>query len=368
MQARISRRELVRRAVVATVLLAGVRAWRSAAAAADQPEQEPRRSRAYVVSGTGNFVAAIDTDTNAVVGTIPVRYLPTDVAVTPDGARVYVTTTFRDPPDPPDTIEGLVSNDVSAIDTASGTVVARVPVGRQPRGLAADPSGQVVYVATYGDGGSVAVVDRHRDAVVARIRVQPQPARLALAPDGARLYVSHASPDGTLTVVDTARLDVVDWWPLRVRCHDLAVAPDGGRVYLTDDIDEQLWAIDTGDDAPVPIRIGGRLIFPRGVAIAPDGSRAYVASGTTVTTTRRNIHRGGFVSAIDLATNESVARILVGAGPFGLAITADGTRLYVTNTGDGTVSVVDTSTDAVTHTLAIGDGGRTSPLGIAIAP
>jgi YVTN family beta-propeller protein len=47
-----------------------------------------------------------------------------------------------------------------------------------------------------------------------------------------------------------------------------------------------------------------------------------------------------------------------------LAVTPDGTRAYVTNSGDDTVSVIDLATGTVVSTLAVGDG----PAGIAITP
>ena len=52
------------------------------------------------------------------VGTIPVGSLPWGVAVTPDGSKVYVAN-FND-------------NTVSAIATATNTVVSTIPVGLIP--------------------------------------------------------------------------------------------------------------------------------------------------------------------------------------------------------------------------------------------
>src|SRR5437870_2398375 len=55
------------------------------------------------------------------------------------------------------------------------------------------------------------------------------------------------------------------------------------------------------------------------------------------------------VSVIDTATNTVIATIPVGLNPFGVAITPDGTRAYVVNHGadfegsHGTVSVIDTA-------------------------
>jgi DNA-binding beta-propeller fold protein YncE len=49
---------------------------------------------------------------------------------------------------------------------------------------------------------------------------------------------------------------------------------------------------------------------------------------------------------IDTTTNPNtvVATVGVGVFPVGVAISPDGTRAYVTNAGDFTVSVIDTTT------------------------
>jgi YVTN family beta-propeller protein len=50
--------------------------------------------------------------------------------------------------------------------------------------------------------------------------------------------------------------------------------------------------------------------FPRGVAISPDGSRAYVGN-----------QGSNSVSVIDTASNTVIATVAVGVGPVGVAIT-----------------------------------------------
>src|SRR5204862_4011269 len=71
-----------------------------------------------------------------------------------------------------------------------------------------------------------------------------------------------------------------------------------------------------------------------------------------------------FVSVIDTATNTVVATIPVGVAPNGIAITPDGTRAYVTDDGSDTVSVIDTTTNTVIGTIPVGVG----PVAVAITP
>jgi outer membrane autotransporter protein len=70
------------------------------------------------------------------------------------------------------------------------------------------------------------------------------------------------------------------------------------------------------------------------------------------------------VSVINTATNTVVATFGVGSQPFGVAVSPDGTRAYVTNSASNTVSVVDTATNTVVTTFAAGN----SPFGVSFSP
>ena len=73
---------------------------------------------AYITNFSDNTVSVLDTASNAVLATVPVGSGPYGVAVTPDGARVYVA--------------NRNSGNVSVIATASNTVLATVGVGAAP--------------------------------------------------------------------------------------------------------------------------------------------------------------------------------------------------------------------------------------------
>jgi YVTN family beta-propeller protein len=64
------------------------------------------------------------------------------------------------------------------------------------------------------------------------------------------------------------------------------------------------------------------------------------------------------------ADGSLVTTIIVGTQPYGIAAKPDGTLVYVANSGSNDVSVIDTSTNTVVHTVAVGS----SPKGIAITP
>ena len=73
----------------------------------------------------------------------------------------------------------------------------------------------------------------------------------------------------------------------------------------------------------------------------------------------------GTVSVIDTATNLITATIAVGADPYAATITPNGSFAYVANnTASGSVSVINTATNIVTATVAVGADPRI----VAITP
>ena len=74
------------------------------------------------------------------------------------------------------------------------------------------------------------------------------------------------------------------------------------------------------------------------------------------------------VSVINTATNAVVATVVVGTNPFGVAVTPDGTRAYVANTSSSSnsVSVINTATNTVVATVAVGN--NPTALGNFIGP
>ncbi len=94
------------------------------------------------------------------------------------------------------------------------------------------------------------------------------------------------------------------------------------------------------------IRVGD---YPFGAAINPAGSRVYVGI--------MKYDGPGTVSVVDTATNSVVTTVPVGHSPQQMAVTSNGTRLYVVTsngtTGEGEVSVIDTANNTVVKKIAV---------------
>ena len=84
---------------------------------------------------------------------------------------------------------------------------------------------------------------------------------------------------------------------------------------------------------------------PKGIAVSADGKRVYVATG-----------RGNSVAVIDGESLNFMELIPVGQRPWGIALSADGRKLYTANGLSNDISVIDTFTNKVITTIKAGDG------------
>jgi YVTN family beta-propeller protein len=293
---------------------------------------------AYVMTDTG--VSVIDTTSNLITATIPT--IGEALAVTPDGKRLYVSG----------------AGGVAVINTATNAVVVTIPAVGDA--VAITPDGAYAYVA---DNQSVAVIDTASNTVAATVALPPgsgTPDGIAIAPDGIHAYVtSYAGPYIYLTALDMANSSIVATVALFSfgPANGVAVTPDGKLVYLASTEADQVWAIDTSTFSVVPGAFSGRN--PLGVAIAPEGARAYVPYlGFDPST----------VAVIDTSTNTEVASVSLPLGPNaasgGIAITPDGKSAYITT--DGSVLVMDTVTNMVVAAIPFPSGTR--PFRVAIIP
>jgi YVTN family beta-propeller protein len=312
----------------------------------------------FVPTHKSNSVAVFNTLTNTVDSVIPVQVQPYGVAIQPQSASgsgaasigpfVYVTNSGW----------FLASNSVSVIDAAqinnlAGTspVVATIPVGQFPIGVAFTPNGAFAYVANQ-NSNSVSVINTTTRTAVATVSVGVNPWGVAITPNGAFAYVTNQASN-SVSVINTATNSAVGSVSVGPNPTGVAITPDGAFAYVTNYLSNNISVINTATNAVVNT-ITVRT-YPIAVAITPNGAFAYVVN---------NGLGSNSVSVINTATGTVVANIGVGSDPRGVAIDPySGTSAYVTNRISNTVSVIDTATNTVVATVP---GVSVFPEGIAI--
>ncbi len=286
-------------------------------------------SFAYIANHIDNSVSVIDTDSNTVVATPAVGRNPFGVAVNPSGTRVYVT--------------NLTDGTVSVLDTSNNTVIATITVGGNPYGITITPDGNHAYVANWLSN-TVSVISTNTNTVTATIPVGDGPFGIDVNPAGSRVYVTNNAID-TLSVIDTSTNTVIAV-PAPVPTGDVpwmvAITPSGNHAYVAHYNVSDVLAIDTNTNSVVStIPLGGYIIS--GLAVNPSGSLVYAANFNNST-----------VQLINTSSNTVADSIPVGSSPYGLAITPSGSHVYVANHDSNTVSVIDTTTNTVTATITVG--------------
>lgn len=147
----------------------------------------PAGTRVYVTKQRDNTdISVINTATNTLMAPIIVEPSTHDVALTPDGKKIYVTN-FR-------------GNITSIIDAATNKVTANISVGDSPCGIAVTQDGKKVYVLNY-DSNTVSVINTATDNVIATVPVGNSPNLVAVTSDGNKVYVAN---NNTVSVIDTA--------------------------------------------------------------------------------------------------------------------------------------------------------------------
>lgn len=251
----------------------------------------PDGARVYIPNFFSANVSVVSTATNTVIATVALAggSTPSGVAITPDGARVYVVSGNMN------VVNGNTLNAVSVISTATNAVIATVAVGSgsDPIGMAITPDGARVYVANVSSSvGTVSVISTATNTVIATVVVGVTPFGVAVTPDGTRVYVSDFN-NASVSVISTATNIVTATIGVGALPAGVAITPDGARVYVTNSGNADVSVISTATNtvtATVPVGIGprglGLFIIPPACVWAPAGMVAWWSldekSGTTV--------------------------------------------------------------------------------------
>jgi YVTN family beta-propeller protein len=328
------------------------------------PPEAAETPQVFVGNGGLKTVHAVNTSTNAgtsiVTGAIGIE--PNDMAVTPDGTKALVA-------------EGA-SNQVQIITVTTDKVAKTVAIPEvggiksRPDAIAIVPNGLTAYVV---DGANKLVypLTIASGALGTGIAVgaQGDPGAIVVTPNGEKVYVANYAAHN-VSVITTASNTVTATVTIGAaetgKPIALAVTPSSADVYVADQGNAQVDDIATASNTVAHTIAVGSMIDanilgggdPNILAVTPEGSKLYVASYTAGTVTDIATSTGTVTKTITLPGTTP--------NPNALALTPNGCQLYAHDHANNQVDAITVSSDEVAASPAVGTTG--DPTGMSVTP
>ena len=297
-----------------------------AARAADNPAEN---LRLYVGNSGGDDVSVVDMASLKVVGDIKLADRIHGVCVEQDGKRLFVT------------VES--DHTLRIISTVSQTTIGTVKLDGRPNQCAATPDGKFVAVPIR-DGDKVDVVDVAKQEIVKSLPIK-EPHNAVNAGSNRYIFVSSMGSN-EVNVIDLEKMEYSAVLPAGGRPRPYAVSADGRMMFVAVselhgfvvvDIPEKkvLERVEMPAEHPTPHPLQYESADTRthGLALTPDGSELWVTSLLD-----------DCVYIYDVKARTFTGKVQTGGGPNWVAVTPDGKYVCVSNTDSDDVSIIDIKT------------------------
>jgi YVTN family beta-propeller protein len=298
------------------------------------------------------LATASATPLSKIIDPTTVGRAPFGVAFDPVNGNMYVTNS--------------ASNTTSVIH--GKTLITTIPVGHAPLGVAFNPVNRDIYVANFRDN-TVSVIDSSTNTVAVTIADSCGPWGVAFDPSRNFVLVTNVCGDfgnGSLSVIDSTSNTVVTTMGTGC-CAPTAIAVDSihQQFYVPMPRVGTASACFTFTQVPcIEVWNSSTLQFikniyagvgenPEGLALNPANDDLYVTNTGS-----------GTVSVFNTTSNTHLATIGVGSRPLGIAFSPKKGLMYVANSGSDFVSVIDPSSNTVIDTITVGS----NPAGVAFDP
>jgi YVTN family beta-propeller protein len=254
---------------------------------------------------------------------------------------------------------------VPALVGAGDALKQSAPIGVRPDGSILIPTGQALTPA-----------GRH-------VEVNDRPLGMVLSPNGELLAVVTGSnfDPRALHLIDVKSKTLKQTISIGDSFVGVDFSPSGDRLYVGGgrDHDVKMFRLAAEGQFVAAGSVAIADSAPSGLSVNRDGSKLYVA-----------LNLKHSIAVIDTATRSLITEVPVGIHPYTTLVSADGSKVYVSNWGgrapgpgdftdgmfpvvvdqrtgipvSGTVSVIDTATNKVTKTIEVG----LHPVGMALSP
>ncbi|MFF3953708.1 beta-propeller fold lactonase family protein [Streptomyces sp. NPDC001890] len=251
-----------------------------------------------------------------------------------------------------------VNNDIgdslTAIDPATGKTGPTVPVS-DPYNLYFTPDGKYAVVMASMDRQLV-FRDAHTMKTAKTVPVDCAGVNHADFSADGRYFIVSCEFSGELLKVDTAKMKVVGQQKLPLSGampQDVKLSPDGGTFYIADMIADGIWVLDGKKfTTPKLLRTGKGT---HGLYVSRDSKEMYISN------------RGeGTISVFDFAQRKLAKkwRLPGGGSPDMGGVSADGKVLWLSGRYDAEVYAIDTASGKQLARIPVGSG----PHGLAVYP
>ncbi len=329
-----------------------VNVYAHAGAGEMSPAVANAKAYVYVPSNDDGSVTVIDQKTMKVIDHFKAGSLMQHVVPAWDLKTLYATASG--------------SNRLVPIDPKTGKAGKGIPV-EAPYNLYFTPDGKKAVVMAE----RLRRIDFYDRVTWKLLQSVPAPCRgvnhADWSPDGA-WFVASCEFSGDIIKVDTqtgAILNVLALAPGAMP-QDLRLAPDGSKFYVADMMSAGVWILDaqgTKVIGSIKTGVGAHGIYP-----SRDASRIYVTNRGRLAkdTARRSKSGDGSISVVDPTTDKVVDtwKIPGGGSPDMGGVSADGSTFWVSGRYDDVVYAFDTQTGQLRATISVPGG----PHGLAVFP
>jgi YVTN family beta-propeller protein len=303
-------------------------------------------------------VVIVEPRQGRIVARIAVGKRPRGIVISPDRRRLYVALTGSPAAGPGVDESKLPPPDhrydgIGVIDLKSQQLIHTYPSGIDPETFALSHDGKILYVSNE-DSGQLSALDVTQGSLRVTVAVGTEPEGVAVSPDDRIVYVA-CETSNAVYVVEAHTMKVLAQIPTQKRPRAIYLAPRAQRGYATDEFGAALTVFDTRDyKALKTIELGDpKVVRPMGIASPDGGRRLYVTTG-----------RFGALLEVDPESGQIIRTIdKVGERPWGVALSPDGGTAYTANGPGGDVSIVDLKTGRVESRVKVGG----SPWGVVLA-
>ncbi|WP_025597033.1 YVTN family beta-propeller repeat protein [Burkholderia sp. WSM2230] len=276
---------------------------------------------AYVTSEKAG-VGVIDLDQMTLTRTFAVGAAgPRGLSLNADGSRLLVA--------------NKNTGDLAVIDTASGEVVQRVKIGKNPEFVRVH-NGYAYVTYEPGEESGPPRANPQAEKQTGQQRDKPaSPANMANKADQTNKAHADDDDDASKPPAEIALVDMKTWRVVRSvtsghETEGIEFSRDGKHMLVTNEGDDTVSVYHARTGAPirtVKLAAGGR---PRGIRLSPDG-KEYVVTLESLSK----------LVVIDAHTFKVLKTVDTRLGPYGVAYAPDGKRLFVAAARDKTVQVFD---------------------------